>query len=73
MTEYEVSWNPDAIICLAEIWSETMDKEAVNEAVSEIDARLKNNPQSGEELSEGLHKIDFPHSLLETRNRGALK
>ncbi|MGH7134633.1 MAG: type II toxin-antitoxin system RelE/ParE family toxin, partial [Pirellulales bacterium] len=55
---YDVKWRKTALNELADIWLRAVDREAVNRAVSEIEARLEESPSEwGREVREGLRSF----------------
>lgn len=58
MKNYKVIWREAALNDLADIWLRTTDREAVNQAVTEIESRLEESPTEwGRELREGLRSF----------------
>lgn len=41
---YTVMWRPSAERCLAEIWTNAEDRQAITEAANDIDALLRTDP-----------------------------
>jgi hypothetical protein len=52
---YVVRWKRTALNRLTELWLESSDRDAMTEAVSEIDRKLASNPnEAGESRSESI-------------------
>ena len=58
MSRHTVVWLQDAQAELAQIWLDSVEREAVTQATSRIDSVLAVDPQSkGQPLAEGLRKL----------------
>jgi plasmid stabilization system protein ParE len=55
MTRYTVSWRPEVLADLADLWSAATDRPAITAAADQIDELLSNNASDqGIEIHEGL-------------------
>jgi len=61
MTRFTAVWVQSALDQLAEIWTESSDRDSVSKAADDIDDELANDaPGKGKELSEGLRSLLAP-------------
>jgi hypothetical protein len=61
MTRYTVTWTPDALDELAELWLSAEDRNAVTLATTSLDRELASAPAfKVTKLAEGLSYIDVP-------------
>ena len=61
MARYTVLWHSDATNELAELWVESLDRQALTAATNAIDRELGDGSTSkGTELSEGLRALFEP-------------
>ncbi len=61
MTNFGLTWTPNADDQLANIWIVAPDRPTVTAAAYQIERRLSVDPvHAGYELAEGLYRIDAP-------------
>lgn len=63
---YQVSWQPAAIQELADLWTraDTTVRQAINDAVEQVDDRLERNPSSFGESRGGNNRVGFAFPLV---------
>ncbi len=58
MNRFRVEWEVQADDQLAEIWTDSADRQAITKSAHEIDRILERDPENaGIEISEGLRKL----------------
>jgi hypothetical protein len=60
---YQVLWSSDAEALLTEIWLLSDDRERVNNAVYDLEKKLKSNPEDAGESRESDDRIAFAPPL----------
>jgi plasmid stabilization system protein ParE len=62
--KYEVIWAPAAVDQLAELWTSSVDRNAVAAAADEIEGLLRSSARSAGESREGNERIVFAPPLV---------
>jgi hypothetical protein len=62
---YTVIWTPRALATLANIWTQTTDRQAVTHASNRIDVVLRDDPDSkGKPVGKSFSRVEAPLAIL---------